>query len=305
VRLTTCDEQKNLWCAIGTKSTLVHDRYGGGHRRREDVAGLKNVVAWESDPSLAENPSVPEVPKVPRFDLDARNVGDALALLRDVPTEFTKLVFWDPQFRQLLDRQRYGNEGINRGKRRKQLPAMSPQFIASCDAEIGRILVPSGYCCRWVDEYQLLNGLFEIAGLEPVGVIHWNNGRPGMGKRVRPTGGSLVILQKPPIGGRAKRLAVRWKTLPMIRGVHYEKIRFPKAAHPHRKPIGLIAEIVLAVTEPGDIIIDPRRAVLLYWLRRSDAAATSLAPIFFQSQNRSNHTMPGSAKPYDSGSKTC
>ena len=110
-----------------------------------------------------------------------------------------------------------------RGKRRKQLPAMSPEFIASCDAEIGRIIVQSGYCCRWVDEFQLLNGLFKIDGLEHVGVIHWNNGRAGMGKRIRPTGGSVVILQKPPIGVRAKRLAVRWKTLPMIRGIHYEK----------------------------------------------------------------------------------
>jgi site-specific DNA-methyltransferase (adenine-specific) len=235
----------------------VRDWHGGGRRRREDVAGLKNVVAWETDPSIAGNPCVPQVLEVPRFDLDARNVGDALALLRAVPTEFTKLVFWDPQFRQLLDEQRYGNEGINRGKRRKQLPAMSPEFIASCDAEIRRITVPSGYCCRWVDEFQLLNGLFKIAGLEHVGVIHWNNGRAGMGKRIRPTGGSVVILQKPPIGVRAKRLAVRWKTLPMIRGVHLEKITFPKAAHPHRKPIGLIAELILAVTEPGDIIIDP------------------------------------------------
>jgi hypothetical protein len=126
----------------------VRDWHGGGRRRREDVAGLKNVVAWATDPSIAENPCVPQVIEVPRFDLDARNVGDALALLRAVPTEFTKLVFWDPQFRQLLDEQRYGNEGINRGKRRKQLPAMSPKFIASCNAEIRRITVPSGYCCR-------------------------------------------------------------------------------------------------------------------------------------------------------------
>jgi hypothetical protein len=46
---------------------------------------------------------------------------------------------------------------------------------------------------------------------------------PEIGKRIRPTGGSVVIPQKPPIGVRAKRLAVRWKTLPMIRGIHYEK----------------------------------------------------------------------------------
>jgi site-specific DNA-methyltransferase (adenine-specific) len=235
----------------------MNGRQACAPRRREDVAGLKNVVAWESDPTLAEKSFVPQVLKVPHFDLDAANVGDALDLLRAVPTEFTKLVFWDPQYRQLLDEQRYGNEGINRGKRRKELSPMSREFISSCDAEIGRIIVQSGYCCRWVDEFQLLNGLFKIDGLEHVGVIHWNNGRAGMGKRIRPTGGSVVILQKPPIGVRAKRLAVRWKTLPMIRGVHYEKLRFPKAAHPHRKPIGLVAEIILAVTEPGDIIIDP------------------------------------------------
>jgi site-specific DNA-methyltransferase (adenine-specific) len=237
--------------STGNLDALTNRRQACAPRLREDVAGLKNVVALESDPSARH------VPKVPRFDLDAANVGDALDLLRAVPTEFTKLVFWDPQYRQLLDEQRYGNEGINRGKRRKELPPMSLEFISSCDAEIGRIIVQSGYCRRWVDEFQLLNGLFKVDGLEHVGVIHWNNGRAGMGKRIRPTGGSVVILQKPPIGVRAKRLAVRWKTLPMIRGVHYEKLRFPKAAHPHRKPIGLIAEIILAVTEPGDIIIDP------------------------------------------------
>jgi site-specific DNA-methyltransferase (adenine-specific) len=78
-----------------------------------------------------------------------------------------------------------------------------------------------------------------------------------MGERIRPVGGSLVILQKPPIGVRAKRLTVKWKTLPMIRGVHDEKIPFPEAAHPHRKPIGLIAKIIPTLREPGDIIIDP------------------------------------------------
>ena len=127
------------------------DRHGDGHRRREDVAGLKDVVAWESEPSIAENRSVPEVPKVPRFDLDARNVGDAWALLRTVPTASIKLSSWGPQYRQRLTKLAYGNEGMNRGQRRKQLPAMSPAYIASCDAEIGRIMAPPGYCCRWVD----------------------------------------------------------------------------------------------------------------------------------------------------------
>jgi hypothetical protein len=81
----------------------------------------------------------------------ARNVGDALALLRTVPPASIKLSSWDPQYRQLLTKLAYGNEGMNRGQRRKQLSAVSPAYIASCDAEIGRIMAPSGYCCRRVD----------------------------------------------------------------------------------------------------------------------------------------------------------
>jgi site-specific DNA-methyltransferase (adenine-specific) len=191
------------------------------------------------------------------WPVDTKNVGDALALLRALSSESKKLVFWDAQYRQLLDQERYGNEGVSRGRRRKTLPAMSEEYIAEWGREIARGLVPSGYCARWIDEFQLLNGLFKICGLEHVGVVHWDGGRPGMGGRIRTVGGSLVFLQKPPIGVRAKTLPVRWVTKPMIRAVHFETIRFPRSAHPHRKPIGLLAEIIQAVTEPGDTAVDP------------------------------------------------
>jgi site-specific DNA-methyltransferase (adenine-specific) len=197
------------------------------------------------------------IPRLTEFVIDTENVRDALALLHAIPSESKKLVFWDPQYRQLLDQERYGNEGISRGRRRKTLPAMSQEYIAECDREIARGLAPSGYCARWLDEFQLLNNLFNIGGLEHVGVVHWDSGRPGMGRRIRSVGGSLVFLQKPPIGARAKTLPVKWATKPMIRGVHYETIRFPRSAHPHRKPIGLIADIIQVVTNPGDTIVDP------------------------------------------------
>jgi site-specific DNA-methyltransferase (adenine-specific) len=200
---------------------------------------------------------IPRLTSPTEFAIDSKNVGDALALLRTISSESKKLIFWDPQYRQLLDQERYGNEGISRGQRRKTLPAMSQGYIGECDREISRILVPSGYVGRWTDEFQLLGGLFKIDGLEHVGVIHWDGGRSGMGGRIRNVGGSLVFLQKPPIGVRAKILSVRWATKPMIRGVHHEAIRFPRSGHPHRKPIGLIAEIILAVTDRGDTIVDP------------------------------------------------
>jgi len=243
--------------AIRTKSIPVHDRHGSEHRRRANAAGLTNDVAWESNSPIAEQPAPLQVPGVLRFDLDGANEGDALALLCAIPSESTKLTFWDAQYRQLLQKLRYGNEGVSRGKRRKKLPAMTQEYIAACDREIARISMPSGYCARWVDEFQLLNSLFKIGGLEHVGVVHWDGGRPGMGGRIRNVGGSLVFLQKPPIGVRAKTLPVKWATNPIIRAVHYETIRFPRSAHPHRKPIGLIAEIIQAVTNPGDTVIDP------------------------------------------------
>jgi hypothetical protein len=79
----------------------------------------------------------------------------------------------------------------------------------------------------------------------------------GMGGRVRTCGAHLVILQKPPIGVRAKSLPVIWETKPVIRTVHCESIRVPRSEHVHKKPIGLTAEIILAVTKPEDTIVDP------------------------------------------------
>jgi hypothetical protein len=93
--------------------------------------------------------------------------------------------------------------------------------------------------------------------LQPVAMVTWDNGGTGMGGRIRTCGAHLVLLQKPPVGVRAKGLFVLWKTKPMIRAVHSETIPFPRAAHPHKKPIGLTQEIILAVTEPGDLVLDP------------------------------------------------
>ena len=88
-------------------------------------------------------------------------------------------------------------------------------------------------------------------------MVTWDNGDHGMGGRIRTCGAHLVLLQKPPVGVRAKSLLVLWKTKPMIRAVHFETIRFPRAVHPHKKPVGLTQEIILAVTGPGDLVLDP------------------------------------------------
>jgi hypothetical protein len=76
----------------------------------------------------------------------AKNVvqsGDALDLLRSLADACAVLGFLDPQYRELLARQRYGNEGVSRQCARAKLPAMSQDYIDAVMVEFGRVLRPS------------------------------------------------------------------------------------------------------------------------------------------------------------------
>jgi site-specific DNA-methyltransferase (adenine-specific) len=177
--------------------------------------------------------------------------GDALDLLRSLSDVCTPLTFFDPQHRAVLDKLKFGNEGA-RQRGRAQLPAMTEKYIDSVIIEAARVLKPSGYCMRWIDTFCLCEGhQLRIAPniLKAVDLIAWDNLRPGQGKRSRRRGDYLLVLQKPPFKARATwrdhGIPNRWS----------EKV--DRRIHPHRKPIGLIARLIAAVTEPGDLIVDP------------------------------------------------
>lgn len=176
--------------------------------------------------------------------------GDALTLLRSLPNACAPLTFLDPQHRSVLNHLKFGNEGA-RQRGRAQLPAMDEENIDAACFEIARILVPSGYCLRWVDTFCLCEGhhlRIPPACLKCVDLISWDNLRLGMGKRSRRRGDYLVVLQKPPIHARTWRdhgIPNRW----------VEKV--DRNIHPHIKPIGLISRLIAAVTQPGDLIVDP------------------------------------------------
>ena len=158
--------------------------------------------------------------------------GDALALLRSRPSGTVPLIFFDPQYRGVLDKLKFGNEGA-RQKGRAQLPAMTESYIDDVCREAARILVPSGYLLRWTDTFHLCEGDHQrIADvLKCVDLLAWDNLRIGMGKRTRRRGDYLLILQKPPIK------ATTWKD-------HGIPSRWPEKVdrklHPHIKPSGLI-----------------------------------------------------------------
>jgi site-specific DNA-methyltransferase (adenine-specific) len=174
--------------------------------------------------------------------------GDALELLRSLSGDCAPMVFLDPQYRGVLDKLKFGNEGA-RQKGRHKLPAMTADYIDQCCREAARVLVPSGYLLRWTDTFHLCEGdHLRIADvLKCVDLVAWDSLRPGMGKRTRRRGDYLLVLQKRPITPSTwtdHGIPSRWA----------EKI--DRKAHPHVKPAGLIARLIGAVTRPGDLVVD-------------------------------------------------
>ena len=184
--------------------------------------------------------------------LNQPNQFNGLQLLADMPPASAPLCIFDPQYRGLLDRMGYGNEGVNRGKQRSALPQMSDENITAFIAAIAKTLPPSGHLFLWIDKFHLCSGLaawLEQTELNVVDLVTWNKGRMGMGYRTRRACEYLLISQKSP--KRAKGVWTRHN----IPDVWTEKVT--RRAGPHAKPVNLQAALIEAVTAPGDVVLDP------------------------------------------------
>lgn len=183
------------------------------------------------------------------LQIDQPQTMCGLDLMRQLPDCSTPLVFFDPQYRSVLDKLQYGNEG-ERQKDRALLPQMQDQLILEFVCEIERILMSSGHLMLWVDKFLLVESEFGKLGnqLKTVDMLVWHKGKIGMGYRSRRCAEYLLIMQKPPI--RAKGV---W-TLHDIPDVWTERA---DKSHPHAKPIGMMEKLIRAVTNPGDLVVDP------------------------------------------------
>ncbi|WP_128008895.1 DNA methyltransferase [Mycoplasma sp. ATU-Cv-508] len=176
---------------------------------------------------------------------------DGLQLLKNVKNNCISVVFFDPQYRGVLDKLSYGNEGSRQIKRSK-LQQMSESVIKKFIKQIDRVLVETGHLFLWIDKFHLCQGIapwIRETDLSIVDMIVWNKDKMGMGYRTRRQSEYLLILQKPPI--RAKSI---WKTR-NIRDVWTEKIE--NRTHPHQKPFNLQSTLINSVSNEGDIILDP------------------------------------------------
>lgn len=128
-----------------------------------------------------------------------KNKIDGIKLLNNINSEAIKTAFFDPQYRGVLDKLKYGNEGKSRGKARHDLQQMSEETIIEFINEIDRVLLPSGHLFLWVDKFHLCTGVadwFKDTNFNLVDMITWDKGKIGMGYRTRRKSEYLIVLQK-------------------------------------------------------------------------------------------------------------
>lgn len=192
-----------------------------------------------------------EILGIPSEMINKRNKIDGVKLLGMLNDNTIKTAFFDPQYRGVLDKLSYGNEGVQRGKARSSLTQMSEELIINFIEEINRVLKPSGHLFLWVDKFHLCQGTLEWienTNLNLVDMIVWDKDKIGMGYRSRRKSEYLIVLQKSPV--RAKDV---W-TNHAIPDVWTEKVI---KTHPHSKPIELQKVLIEATTKEGDFVLDP------------------------------------------------
>ena len=182
-------------------------------------------------------------------------ICDGALLLDNIDAGSIDCVFFDPQYRQIMDKMNYGNEG-ERQSLRSLLSQMSTDTIVHFNNKISNSLKPSGYLFFWVDKFILAEGiqtsLVNSSNLNIVDMITWDKCLLGMGYRSRRRSEYLLIYQKLP------KTTKNW-TDRGIPDIWEEKILHPRSRslHPHRKPIGLISRLIKSTVTDGGYVLDP------------------------------------------------
>src|SRR5687768_2563896 len=100
--------------------------------------------------NISENPletrlnTYPPIFKTKIFPFNTKLKMDGLTLLKSLEDYSVSIVFFDPQYRGVLDKMNYGNEG-ERQIERSKLIQMNEKKIISFVREINRVLKPSGH----------------------------------------------------------------------------------------------------------------------------------------------------------------
>ena len=218
------------------------------HSPSSITSRLSNMTVYSNERTL----TIPQNPLPDGLPTNQRVAMDGITFMSKLPDASIAAAFFDPQYRGVLDKLGYGNEGVSRGQQRSALPQMNSETIAEFIQAIHRVLGPSGHLFLWIDKFHLCSGIddwTQDTTLEIVDLITWNKARIGMGYRTRRKSEYLIVLQKAP--KRAKGIWTRHD----IPDVWEEKAPSSKGVHP--KPVQLQRALIEAVTAPGDAVLDP------------------------------------------------
>ena len=82
--------------------------------------------------------------KTKKLSFNSKHKMDGLGLLKSLENSSINVVFFDPQYRGVLDKMNYGNEG-ERQIERSKLIQMNEKKIITFVREVNRVLKPSGH----------------------------------------------------------------------------------------------------------------------------------------------------------------
>lgn len=203
--------------------------------------------------SSARTIHAPKLTLPTSLKLDKPLKMDGLRMLRKVPNESIPAAFFDPQYRGVYEYMKYGNEKTSRNCGRVLIPQMDDKLICEFVERLGEVIMPSGHLFLWVDKFHLCTNYrnwFCSSALQVVDMMTWSKEKIGLGYRTRHMTEFLVVLQKHPT--RAKNV---WR-LRDIPDLWKEKVAVP-SKYNHPKPIRLQARLIEAVTNKGDVVVDP------------------------------------------------
>lgn len=190
-----------------------------------------------------------------------RLLMDGIELLQQIPAESISACFMDAQYRQVMDKMKYGNEG-SRQKGRAALAQMPQPLIEHFILLIAAALKPGGYLFFWADKHIIAEGIHlqmfdwstrnipKTHHLARVDMLTWDKGRIAQGYRLRNRSEYLLVYQKPPKSTKSR-------IDHGIPDVWFELIPSPRKGHPHKKPMALISRLIECVTQKGDYVLDP------------------------------------------------
>lgn len=192
-----------------------------------------------------------DILKSDMYKFNKQQIANGLDLLSTICDKSVAVCFFDPQYRGLLDKLKYGNEG-SKENARCNLTQMNEETIIKFIKEMDRVLKDSGHLFLWVDKYHLNEGdvkrWIDGTNFELVDMITWYKNTFGLGSRSRSTSEFLIVLQK-----RPKRAKDIW-TDHSIPDVWCEKI--VEKTHPHEKPLELQKRLICATTTDDDVVVD-------------------------------------------------